>query len=89
MGIPLTALPGRIYHGIKSAANTKRYFVDRFPIFLPASGNPLDLPPVVTFTYCDTPGTSLFAYLTHLRSYENLLRRLPDFNFVYASAEPY
>lgn len=88
-GIPLTALPGRIYHGIKSAANTKRYFVDRFPIFLPAPGSPLSLPPVVTFTYCDTPGTSLLAYLTHLRSYEQLLRWLPDFNFIYASAEPY
>jgi hypothetical protein len=88
VGIPLSALPGRIYRGIKSAANTKRYFLDRFPLFLPASGNALGLPPVVTFTYCDTPGTSLFAYRTHLRHYESLLRRLPDFNFVFASAEP-
>ena len=88
MGIPLAALPGRIYCGIKSVANTKRYFVDRFPIFLPASGNALGLAPVVTFTYCDTPGTSLFPYLTHLRLYEKLLRRLPNFNFVFASAEP-
>jgi len=88
-GLPLALLPCRIYHGIKSLANTKRYFVDRSPIFLPASGNALSLPPVVTFTYCDTPGTSLFAYLTHLKHYEPLLRRLPDFNFVFASAEPY
>ena len=77
VGIPLTALPGRIYHGIKSAANTKRYFVDRFPIFLPAPGNPLSLPPVVTFTYCDTPGTSLLAYLTHLRTTNNCCAGCP------------
>jgi len=87
-GLPLAVLPGRIYYGIKSAANTPRYFVDRFPIFLPASGNPEGLPPVVTFTYCDTPGTSLAAYLAHLRQYENLLRQLPDFNFIFSSAEP-
>ena len=88
MGIPLTALPGRLYYGIKSAANTRRYFVDRFPIFLPASHNRLGLAPVVTFTYCDTPGAGLFPYFTHLRQYENLLRQLPSFNFIFASPEP-
>ena len=88
MGIPLTVLPGRMYYGIKSAANTRRYFVDRFPIFLPASHNPLGLAPVVTFTYCDTPGAGLFPYFTHLRQYENLLRRLPSFNLIFASPSP-
>ena len=88
MRIPLAALPGRIYRGIKSAASTKRYFVDRFPIFLPASGNALGLSPVATFTYCDTPGTSLFPYFTHLRLYEKFLRQLPDFSLLFASAEP-
>jgi hypothetical protein len=88
-GVPLELLPCRIYHGIKSLSKTKRYFVDRFPIFLPVAGNALSLPPLVTFTYCDIPGTSLFAYLTHLQNYDQLLRCLPDFNFIFASAEPY
>lgn len=88
-GIPLAVLPCRIYYGIKSAANTKRYFVDRFPIFLPPTSNAPSLAPVPTFTYCDTPGAGLFAYLTHLRHYEQLFRQLPDFNFIFASAEPY
>ena len=33
--VPLPVLPGRIYKGIKSNSNTKRYFVDRFPVFIP------------------------------------------------------
>ena len=85
MSIPLTTLPGRIYHGIRSATNTRRYFVDRFPIFLPAPGNAFGLRPVVTFTYCDTPGTALFSYLTHLRQYQPLFLRLPAFNLIFAS----
>jgi len=88
MGLPLTTLPGRIYYGIRSATNTKRYFVDRFPIFLPTPGNTFGLRPIVTFTYCDTPGTALFSYLTHLRQYEPLLRRLPGFNLIFASVHP-
>ncbi|MGA2072536.1 MAG: hypothetical protein ABSH52_03440 [Terriglobia bacterium] len=89
MRIPLAVLPCRIYHGIKSASKTKRYFVDRSPIFIPATGSSLGLPPLVTFTYCDIPGSSLRAYMSHLHSYKPLLRQLPDFNFVFASAEPY
>jgi len=88
MGIPLTSLPGRIYYGIRSATNTRRYFVDRFPIFLPAPDNPFGLRPVITFTYCDTPGATLFSYLTHLRQYQPLFFRLPAFNLVFASPDP-
>ena len=86
-GVPVELLPCKVYHGIKSLSKTKRYFVDRFPIFLPVPGNALSLPPLVTFTYCDVPGTNLSAYLTHLQKYDQLLCRLPDFNFVFASAE--
>jgi hypothetical protein len=89
LDIPLSSLPGRTYYGIRSASNTKRYFVDRFPIFLPVPGNAFSLPPVVTFVYCDTPGTSLIAYLTHLQHYVELLHRLSDFNLIFASAEPH
>lgn len=88
LGVPLAVLPGRIYRGLKSTTNTKRYFVDRFPVFLPRDNNALSLPPVVTFTYCDTADPSLLAYVTHLRNYEKCLRWLPDFNFIYASPEP-
>lgn len=88
LGLPLPVLPGRVYRGLKSTQSTKRYFVDRFPVFIPSPGNAFSLPPVVTFTYCDTAGQSLVPYVTHLRNYEKFLRRLPDFNFIYASPEP-
>jgi len=88
LGVPLPVLPGRIYRGLKSTGNTKRYFVDRFPVFIPRPGNAFSLPPVVTFTYCDTADSNLLAYVTHLRNYEKFLRRLPDFNFIYASPDP-
>jgi hypothetical protein len=85
LGLPLRVLPGRIYKGIRSNRSTKRYFIDRFPIFLPEAKNGLSLPPLVTFVYCDTADPSLTQYVSHLRTYEKFLRRLPAFNFVYAS----
>jgi hypothetical protein len=69
---------------MRSNRSTKRYFIDRFPIFLPHAKNGLSLPPVVTFTYCDDASPSLIQYVSHLRTYEKFLRRLPAFNFVYA-----
>lgn len=86
-GVPLPVLPGRIYRGLKSTGNTKRYFVDRFPVLIPRLGKPSALLPLVTFTYCDTADSNLLAYITHLRNYEKFLRRLPDFNFIYASPD--
>jgi hypothetical protein len=88
LGLSLPSLPGRIYKGVKSNRNTKRYFLDRFPIFIPTPKNSFGLQPVVTFTYCDRATPSLAQYLTHLRAYEKFLRRLPVFNFVYASPNP-
>jgi hypothetical protein len=85
LGLSHQSFPGRIYKGTKSNRNTKRHFIDRFPMFLPKPKNALSLPSVVTLTYCDPATSSLAQYVTHLRSYEKFLRRLPSFNFVYAS----
>jgi hypothetical protein len=81
LGVPVSALPGRIYRGMNSASSTTRHFIDRFPIYLPGPDNTLSLPPVAT----DTGYPDLFACARHLRAYHALLRRLPAFNFVYAS----
>jgi hypothetical protein len=83
--VPLSALPGRIYKGIKSNSNTKRYFVDRFPIFIPCGPDSLFLPLAPTFVYCDTAGPGLLRYIGHLRTYEHLLHALPSLNLVYAA----
>jgi len=83
--LPLPALPGRIYKGIQSNANAKRYFVDRFPIFFPCGPDSLSLPLAPTFVYCDSARPGLVRYISHLRTYEGLLNQLPSFNFVYAA----
>ena len=84
--VPLPVLPGRVYKGIQSNSHTKRYFVDRFPIFFPC-GPPdsLFLPLAPTFVYCDSAEPGLLRYIGHLRTYEGLLNLLPSFNFVYAA----
>src|SRR6185437_10649823 len=82
LGIPLTLIPCRTYKSRKSSSQTDRYFVDRFPIFL--TNEPLPTP---TFVYCDSDLPGLFGYLTHVRNYEQLLRRLHRFNLVYASPD--
>ncbi len=86
LGIPLPVLPGRIYKGIESNANTKRYFVDRSPIFIPCGTESLFLPLAPTFVYCDSTEPGMLRYIGHLRTYEHLLNQLPSFNFVYAAA---
>ena len=88
LGLPLSCLPGRIYKGLRPISVTKRYFIDRFPVLLLSANNKLSLPPVVTFTCCDWADPSLARYVTHLRSYEKFLRRLPAFNFIYAAPNP-
>jgi hypothetical protein len=82
LGIPLTLSPCRTYKSRKSGSQTDRYFVDRFPIFL--TNEPLATP---TFVYCDSDLPGLFGYLTHVRNYEQLLRRLHGFNLVYAAPD--
>jgi len=82
LGIPLALIPCRTYRSQKSGSHTDRYFVDRFPIFL--TSEPVPTP---TFVYCDSDLPGLFGYLTHVRNYEQLLRRLHGYKLVYASPD--
>jgi len=89
LGIPLSVLPGHVYAGINSLSTTKRYFVDRFPIFLTVGGKGRSRSQeVATFTYCDCYGRDLKPFLHHLQAYQPFLLRLPHFEFVYASPDP-
>ena len=89
LGIPLSILPGHIYAGIKVLSTTKRFFVDRFPIFLiPTSTAHNGCDNIPTFTYCDSYGRNLKPFREHLRSYEAFLRQLPAFDFIYAVPDP-
>ena len=88
MGLPTKVLPGKTYAGIHFQGWQTLYFTDRQPIFLEPSSrsDPNVLRPV--FVYCDAYERSLDAFKTHLKRYGDLLYRLGDFRFVYASPHP-
>lgn len=79
------SIPGRVYQGIERNSTTKRCFVDRFPIYLYPSSKNSSANPTPVFVYCDSAPRSLLSFITYLRNYEQFLRRLPNFEFVYAS----
>jgi hypothetical protein len=84
LDLPLALLPHRTYKGTKSPSETRRYFVDRFPIFLgrPEPGSNHSVP---AFVYCDSAGNSLLGFVSYLENYQPLLCRLPAFEMVYAA----
>ena len=79
--IPQALLPCRIYKGRKDGTETKRYFVDRSPIYLEAQSQP----PAPVFVYCDHGERSLLAFVSFLENYSAVLRSLPAFKLIYSS----
>lgn len=88
ISLPIQVLPGKVYAGLTALERKKRYFTDRFPIYLDSenlSSGAIQRP---VFVYCDPYEKNLDAFKTHLKRYEDLLYRLADFRFVYASPYP-
>lgn len=84
LNLPVSLLPCRIYKGAKDDTETRRYFVDRYPIFL--DRNESSETPV--FVYCDHGEASLLGFVSYLESYKSLLRSLLVFRMIYASPNP-
>ena len=81
LGIEKHTLPTKLYLGTQNPSVTPRYFVDKFPMFLPTiSGSP-----IVTFTYVAPEAENLVAFVTHLQNYLPLLRNLKQFRFLFIS----
>jgi hypothetical protein len=81
LGVEKHALPAKLYLGTTNPSITSRYFVDKFPMFLPAiTGSP-----VVTFTYIAPEAENLVAFVTHLQNYLPLFRSLKEFTFLFTS----
>ena len=81
LGVEKHALPTKLYLGTRNPSITPRYFVDKFPMFLPAiTGSP-----VVTFTYVAPEAENLIAFVTYLQTYLPLFRSLKHFNFIFIS----
>jgi hypothetical protein len=81
LGVEKNALPTRLYLGTRSPSITSRYFVDKFPMFLP----PITGSPVINFTYIAPETDNLAGLVTHLQNYLPLFRNLTQFNFVFLS----
>jgi hypothetical protein len=81
LGVEKSALPTKLYLGTKTTSITPRYFVDKFPMFLPFPR----IPAVVTFSYVEPEAENLAAFMTHLQTYLPLFRRLERFGFVFIS----
>ncbi len=80
LGIEPRLLPAKTYLGRQTVQPTVRYFVDRFPMFLPQSNL---TPRVVTFSFIQGSETNLSAFVHHLQVYSSLFRELREFRFLY------
>ena len=80
LGIEARHLPSKTYLGRLTVQPTVRYFVDRFPMFLPQSN---EASRVVTLSFIQGSGTNLSAFVHHLQVYSSLFRELPEFRFLY------
>jgi len=83
LGLERHHLPSRIYLGSAQAKPTRRYFVDKFPMFVhpPRSSSS----PVATFSYVHAGTSTLLDFTHHLEAYLPLFRQLTEFEFIYAS----
>jgi hypothetical protein len=80
LSIPLAHLPTKTYKTPNSNTETLRYFVDKFPLFLPDVSSPEG----VHFSYVDPgPHTSIVDFVNHLRLYAPLFGRLKAVSLVY------
>lgn len=73
-------LPSKTYLSTTGAEPTIRYFVDRFPMFFPASQTDSR---VITFSFIQGNDKTLAALIHHLESYSPLFRELREFHFLY------
>jgi hypothetical protein len=81
LNIPISDLPVKTYKTPNSRAETHRYFVDKFPLYvtnLSSKGT------VIHFSYVDPgPFGSVVNFVNHLRSYAGLFSHLQQFRFIY------
>jgi hypothetical protein len=80
LGLPNESLPVKRYAGPTGYGHTRRYFVDKYPLFLDSSDS------VVTFSFVDPGYGTLKAFATHLDAYRELLFQLSTWRFFYISS---
>jgi hypothetical protein len=82
-----SALPTVLYQSADGRTRTKRYFVDKYPIFFSATPGPAS-PLVISFCFVDEGLTTLSRFETYLHNYRGLFASLSAFQVVYVAATP-
>jgi hypothetical protein len=83
LGLERALLPANRYTGRGRVA--ERFFVEKFPISLSQSSEPL-APPVVSFCFVDEGEATLSGFYTFLHRYSLLLTHLREFRVIYVAA---
>lgn len=82
LGIEPTALPAKVFRSPKGRDETLRYFVDKYPIFLPPEASAA---PVVSFCFIDEGAITTGRFETYLKQYSGLFAQLPRLNLIYVA----
>lgn len=86
LGIPQDRLPKKTY-GARAPDKTRRYFVEKYPIFLRESESAAPSLTTPTFCYVDEGVLSTSGLTTFLHRYRRLFVALRRFDLVYIAAE--
>jgi len=83
LGIDLACLPTKIYYAKSKNPETRRYFVDKFPIALPSENTAF--PSVVSFCYIDEGEIATPAFETWLGQHSRLFAALKRFRVIFVA----
>jgi hypothetical protein len=78
-------LPGKTYSASRPSGQTRRYFIEKYPIFLDATDDAT--PPLASFCYVDEGLLSNSGFTSFLKRYGPLFAALARFRLVYVVAE--
>lgn len=86
LGIEKSLLPGKTYASHRLSGETRRYFVEKYPIFVvPAEGGASS--PATSFCYVDEGVLSTSGFASFFNRYRRLFAALRRFRLVYVAAE--
>jgi hypothetical protein len=85
LGLDPSSFPARLYRSKHTRSKTTRYFVDKFPIFLPGARSVP--PPVVTFCYIDGSVSKPSGFDTYLIQYGDLIAQLRSSRVIYVASD--
>ena len=80
-----TFLPGKTYSASRPSGQTRRYFIEKYPIFLDRTD--AATPPLASFCYVDEGVLSNSGFTSFLKRYGLLFAALGRFRLVYVAAE--